>query len=457
MGIGVVLTLTPACLFAQTAEKSGKSETNWPSFRGVRASGVADGFATPTKWDAEKNENVLWKTPIPGLGHSSPVVWGDRVFVTTAISGKPKAELKVGLYGDITPVEDDTVQQWKVYCVNKKTGKIEWERTAREGVPKIKRHPKSTNANPTMTTDGKNVLAFFGSEGLYCYDMQGNLIWKKDLGLLDSGYYEVPDAQWGFASSPVLFEDKVIVQCDVQQNSFLGAFSLKDGSEIWRTKRGDVPTWGTPTIFPGDKENGAQIIVNGWKQIGGYDAATGKSLWKMRGGGDIPVPTPIIAGNLVYITNAHGRMAPLYAVKLFDASGDISLIGDATTSPNIAWAALRGGAYMQTPLVYGDYLYLCRDNGILFCYDAKTGKPIYQERLGTGRSGFTASGVAGDGKLYYSSEDGDIYVVRAGPKFEILATNPMGEICMATPALSEGVIFFRTQSHLIAIRDKAKK
>ena len=448
------LTMLAGFTFAQTAAQKDISQGNWPQFRGAYASGVADGFPTPTKWDVEKSVNVLWKTPIPGLGHSSPVLWGDKIFITTAISGKAKDPLKVGLYGDITPVEDDTSHQFKVYCLDKNTGKILWEKVAATGVPKIKRHPKSTNANPSVATDGKRIVAFFGSEGMYCYDLQGNLQWKKDLGVLDAGYYQVPDAQWGYASSPVIYDGSVIVQADVQQNAFLASFSLKDGKEQWRTKRDDVPTFGTPTIA---EVNGrATIIVNGWKHIGGYDAETGLELWKLRGGGDIPAPTPVVAGNLAYVTNAHGSMSPIYAIKL-DSAGDISLKGDDTENAGVAWSSRRDGSYMPTPLVYGDYLYICRDNGIAVCFEAKTGKKVYEERLGTGRSGFTASVIAGDGKIYFTSEDGDIYVVKSGPKFELLATNPMGEVCMATPALSAGTLYYRTQSHLIALRETPVK
>jgi outer membrane protein assembly factor BamB len=423
-------------------------ETNWPSFRGVAASGVAEGFATPTEWNVEDKKNLKWKTPIPGLGHSSPVIWGDRIFVTTAISGKPDAGLKVGLYGDIAPVQDDTPHQFEVYCVNKKSGKVEWKQTAITGVPKVKRHTKATHANSTMATDGKVVLAFFGSEGLYCYDLKGKPLWKKDFGVLDSGYFQAPSAQWGFASSPVIVGNKVIVQCDVQKDSFVAALDVRTGKEIWRTPRADVPTWSTPAVWT---EGGrSQIVVNGWKHIGGYDLETGKELWKLVGGGDIPVPTPVIGKGLIFITNAHGRFSPIYAIKP-TATGDITPAADATTSAGVAWSVRRGGAYMQTPLVYGDYLYVCRDNGVLSCYDAATGKAVYDERLGTGRTGFTASAVAADGKLYYTSEEGDIYVLKAGPQFEVVGVNPMGEICMATPAISQGVLYFRTQGHLVAV------
>jgi outer membrane protein assembly factor BamB len=195
------------------------------------------------------------------------------------------------------------------------------------------------------------------------------------------------------------------------------------------------------------------MVVNGWQHIGGYDLATGKELWKMTGGGDIPVPTPVVGHGLIFIANAHGRQAPLYAVRL-NATGDISLKASETSNNHIAWSELRNGAYMQTPLIYGDYIYSCRDNGVLNCYEAKTGKPIYQERLGTGRTGFSASPVAANGKLYFTSEEGEVYVVQAGPTFKVLATNPMDEICMATPAISEGVLYFRTQGHVVAIAEK---
>lgn len=439
-------------LLAPAAGAAARPSANWPSFRGPNASGIAEGYATPARWNVEERQNVRWKTPIPGLGHSSPIVWGNRVFVTSAISGRGKPELKVGLYGDIAPVTDDTVHRWKVYCLDKETGRVVWERTAHSGVPKIRRHTKATHANSTMATDGKNVIAFFGSEGLYCYDFNGALRWRKDLGLLDSGFFMVPSAQWGFASSPIIYQDRVLVQCDVQKGSFIAAFRLKDGREIWRTPRADVPTWSTPTIHHDGRR--AQLIVNGYKHIGGYDLRTGKELWRLRGGGDIPVPTPVAAHGLIFITNAHGRMAPIYAIRT-SAAGDISLSGSESANSHVAWSRPRDGAYMQTPLVYGDHLYVCRDNGVLSCYEAKTGNRLYEERLGTGRTGFTASPVAAGGKLYFTSEDGDVYVVQAGPRFKLIAVNPMGEVCMATPAISAGTLLFRTQGHVVAIAERA--
>ncbi len=426
---------------------------DWPSFRGADAKGISDGYATATMWSIQPAKNIKWSVPIAGMAHSCPIVWQNRVFVLTAESAKSKQDLRVGLYGDIASVNENVEFNWKVICLDKNSGKVLWEQTAYKGIPKVKRHQKASHANITPATDGKRVVAFFGSEGLYCYDMDGKLQWSKDLGVLDSGYYRVPEAQWGFASSPILFEDKVIVQCDTQKNSFIAMFDAANGNEIWRTARKDVPTWSTPTVYRDAKRT--QVIANGYKQIAGYDVASGKELWTLAGGGDIPVPTPVVSDGLIYITSAHGGPSPIFAIRT-DASGDITLKGNDTSSDAIAWSMKRGGNYMQTPLVVGGYLYCCLDNGALSCFEAKTGKRLYRETLGSGHDGFTASGVAADGKLYFTSEEGEVHVVKAGPEFKLLATNKMEEPCMATPAISEGVLFFRTRTHLVAVTESGK-
>ena len=423
----------------------------WSHWRGPAQTGVAPGDA-PTTWSDATN--VAWKVEIPGRGHSSPVVWGNQVCTASAVSGQPDPQLKVGLYGDITSVVDTTEHRWLVICYDKQSGKQLWQQTAHTGVPKVKRHTKSTHASSTLATDGRYVLAFFGSEGLFAYDMNGKPIWKKDFGLLDSGFFMVPDAQWGFGSSPVIHGDQVIIQVDVQKGSFVAALDIKTGNEIWRTPRSDVPTWSTPAVLVAGGRS--QVIVNGWTHIGGYDLATGKELWRMTGGGDIPVPTPITAHGLIFITNAHGPGAPVYAVRP-GARGDVSLPQGQTSSEHVAWSQSKEGAYMQTPLVYGDQLYVCRDNGVLSVYQAKTGTRLYQERLADGKTGFTASPVAADGKVYFTSEEGDVYVVKAGPQFELLGQNPLGEVILATPAVSEGSLYFRTRGHLVAVGGKSKR
>lgn len=440
-----------ACLWCGVAsvglQGADPTDSNWPSFRGPGARGVAEGYATPTEWNVESSENIRWQSPIPGLAHSSPVVWGDRLFVTTAVSEDPNPYLRVGLYGESPDHPEKIDHHYRVFCLDKNSGKVLWERTAYTGIPKVKRHIKSTHANSSPATDGKHVVAFFGSEGLYCYDVEGALLWSKDLGLLDSGAPDWPEVQWGFASSPIIVDGRVITQCDVNNQSFLAAFEASTGKELWRTLRDEGATWGTPAFHANGSRK--QIIVNGYKHIGGYDFDTGKELWKLRGGGDVPVPTPVVAGDLVYITNAHGRLAPIYAIRA-SATGDISLAEGQTRNEYIPWARLRAGNYMQTPLVYGGYLYCCRDSGIFAVYDAEDGTKAYKKRLASG-VGFTASPVAADGKIYHASEEGDVFVLKAGPEFELLAKNSLGEICMATPAISEGTLYFRTQHHLIAI------
>ena len=440
------LLLAAACVSPGMAEPSARPGVHWPQFRGPRAGGVQDGFATATRWDVEKGEDIRWKRVIPGLAHSSPIVWGDRLFVTSAVSDDPEPYLRVGLYGESPKHEENVAHDFRLYCLDKRTGDVLWERTAHRGVPKAQRHIKATQANSTPVTDGRHVVAFFGSEGLYCYDLDGRLVWKKDLGRFDSGPFNAADLQWGFASSPVIHERYLLVQCDARNQAFLAAFDVQTGEELWRTVRDDVPTWSTPTIVTGPT---TQVAVNGYRHIGGYALDTGKELWKLRGGGDVPVPTPVAAHDLIFITNAHGGDSPVYAIRP-QAEGDITPGDAASGSPFLAWSHPKIGNYMQTPLVYGDELYCCRDSGILACYDARTGSKVYKQRLAAG-VGFTASPVGADGKVYFTSETGDVYVIQAGREFRLLATNPLHEICMATPAVSEGVLFFRTRGHVVAI------
>jgi outer membrane protein assembly factor BamB len=439
----LALALTCAGALAVAAPRPG---VDWPSFRGIAASGVSDGRAAAAAWNVPSGERVRWKTAVPGLGHSSPIVWGDLVCTLTARGGDET--LKVGLYGNITPVEDATERSWRVLCLEKTSGRVRWERELHRGVPAVKRHTKATHANTTLATDGEHIVAFLGSEGLHALDMRGNVLWSTSFGVLDSGFFQVPAAQWGFASSPVIHDGRVFVQADVQKGSFVAALDVKTGAEIWRTPRADVPTWSTPLVYTGPGP--AQVVVNGWKHIGGYDVKTGKEIWRLTGGGDIPVPTPVAGHGLIFITNAHGGMAPIYAIRP-TATGDISLKEGETSNAHIAWSQPREGAYMQTPLVYGDLLYVCRDNGVLSVFDAKTGERTYQHRLAGGQTGFTASAVAAGGKVYYTSEEGTVYVIEAGPRFTLLGENPLGEVAMATPAISEGVLFFRTRGHMVAI------
>jgi outer membrane protein assembly factor BamB len=417
---------------------------NWPSFRGPAASGVSDHQNLPLSWDAAHGTHIRWTAAIPGLSHSSPIVWGDQVFVTTAVSsGRPDASFKRGLYGEGDASDDVSPQQWKLYCFDRKAGKILWDRTAYEGPPKEKRHVKSTYANSTPATDGKVVIAFFGSQGLYAYDLSGKPLWKRDLGKLNVGAYDLPEYEWGTASSPIVYGGKVIVQCDQQKGSFLEAFDRDTGRTLWKAERDELPSWGTPAVYEG--AGGAQLVANGSNFVRGYDPATGKELWRLGGSSKITAPTPVFADGLIVVASGRRPEAPIFAIRA-GAAGDIT-----GNSHWVAWQKQQRGPYMPTPIIYGGYLYVLGNAGVFDCYNLATGAEIYRERIPHQGSGFSGSPVASDGRIYLPSEDGDIFVVKAGEHFELLQKNEMGEPLMATPAISGEVLLVRTQHHLWAI------
>jgi outer membrane protein assembly factor BamB len=380
------------------------------------------------------------------------VVWGNKVFVTTAITSATKDETRFGLYGDVAPVKNDPKHTWKVYALDRATGKILWERVASEGVPKVKRHPKSTHADSTPATNGKYLVVLLGSEGLYAYDLNGKLLWKQDIGVLDSGWFYDADYQWEHGSSPIIFRDLVIIQADVQKDSFIAAYNLKTGKLVWKTPREEISSWGTPTIYEGKTR--AELITNGSKAIRGYDPATGKELWRLTPNSEVTTPTPFVAHDLIFVTSGYAPIQPIYAIRP-GANGDISLKDGKESNEFIAWSKKRGGPYMPTPIAYGDLLYTCSNQGVLTAYNVDTGERIYQERLAGKGGAFTASPVASDGKIYLSSEDGDVFVVKAGAKHELLATNAVGEVMMATPAISNGLVIVRGINHLFAFGDAA--
>jgi outer membrane protein assembly factor BamB len=421
---------------------------NWPSFRGPQASGVADGQELPERWNGGSGENVLWKVRIPGLAHSSPVVWGDRLYVTTAISSLGEATFKHGLFGEGDASPDASVHQWKVYCLNARTGKIIWERTAYEGVPREKRHVKSTYANSTPATDGRHVVVFFGSQGLYCFNANGKLLWKKDVGVLDVGAYDAPEYEWGTASSPIIYKNTVIIQCDTQKEDFLLSVNIDTGATVWKADRDETPSWGTPTVYTGPRR--AELVANASRLIRGYDPDTGKELWRLGGSSQITAPTPVFFEDLIVVASGRRPEAPIFVVRA-GASGDITLAKGASSGEQVAWSRQQRGPYMPTPLIYGGLLYVLGNAGIFDCYELRAGTEVYRQRLAHQGGGFSASPVAADGRIYMPSEDGDIFVVKAGKDFGLLATNPMGERLMATPALSGGKMFVRGEHTLFAI------
>ncbi|CAN5597624.1 hypothetical protein BH10PLA2_BH10PLA2_21000 [soil metagenome] len=442
-------TITAAPATANVAKTTGPA-LNWPSFRGPDGTGVADGQNPPVVWNGSKGESVRWKTPIPGLGHSCPVIWGNRIFLTTAISsGQADPKIRVGNYGDVGSVNDTSKHTWQVLCLDRDSGKVLWTKTSFEGVPKIKRHLKGSQANCTIATDGKHVIACFGSEGLYCYDFEGKLLWKRDLSTLDSSFALDVEYEWGFGNSPILYDGRCILQCDLSRDSFIAAFSLADGAKLWSTPRDEIPSWSSPVVWRNSKRT--EIVTNAAQYARGYDPESGAELWRLAKKSEVTIPTPVLGKELVYISSGNRPIQPIIAVRP-GAVGDISLTGKEETNKSIAWSRLRGGPYMPTPILYGDYLYTCSNSGVVTCYKADTGKEVYRERIGG--ASYTASPVAADGRLYFISEQGEVRVVKAGPKFELLSVNEMGDNCLASPAISNGMLFVRTQHYLWALGAK---
>jgi outer membrane protein assembly factor BamB len=444
---------------------SADAGQNWPQFRGPLAAGVGRGNP-PVHWDVQSGKHILWTVKIPGLGHSSPVVWGRQVIITTAVNSSRKdPEVPTGwLGGTGQSAADEGDWSWQVRCYDRSNGQLRWMREVARGQPMVQRHLKATHANCTPATDGKRIVAFFGSEGLYCLNMAGELLWSEDFGKLHSGPYDAPKMEWGFASSPVLYNGRVILQCDCLNQAFLAILRLNDGQELLRVPRSDVATWSTPLVINTDQ--GPQIVCNGFREMAGYDLASGRRRWWLSGGGDVPVPTPLFADGLIVLTNGH-RRNPIYAIAP-TARGELK----ATSLPpagfeqeppsdeeisrrreqGVVWCAPRGGSYIPTPIIVGDYIYCCDDEGRLTVRSMRDGKILYQHRVGDGTN-FSASAVAVDNRIYFCDESGSVYVIATGSTFQLLAKNEMHEVVMATPALTGDRMMIRTASRLVCIGD----
>ncbi len=441
---------TPPALPAATS-----AEGSWPSFRGPVASGVADGQHLPDTWDGPSGEHILWRTPVPGLGHSSPVVWGDTIFVTTAVSSRGGATFRPGLYGDGDASDDRSSHQWKLLAIDTRTGTLKWDRVAVEGEPLDKRHIKSTYASATPATNGQVVVATFGSMGAHAFDLAGNLVWRVDYGRINLGAYDLPSWEWGAASSPIIWNNLVILQVDTHADSFLLALNAATGETVWKTDREEIPSWGTPTVA--DTPAGPVLVTNASNFIRGYDPRTGKELWRIGRSSKITAPTPIFADGVWVVASGRAPERPIFVVRP-DAAGDLTLSSDETSNSGVAWSRTARGPYMPTPLVYRGLLYVLANNGVFDAYDLASGKEIYRQRLPDVGSGFSASPVAADGRIYLTSEDGEVLVVAAGPEFSHIATNSMGDLLMATPALSQGVLYLRGATTLFAVaRTKTHK
>lgn len=450
-----VLIAAVAMLFATAAHTHAENLPsreitklgNWPQFRGAYASGVADGQHLPDEWDAKSGKNIRWKVKVPGLAHASPIVWGDKLFVTSAISSLADAKIKPGLYGDGDASEDHTDHKFMVYCIDKKTGKTIWERLAYEGVPRSKRHIKATYNNCSPVTDGKHVIAHFGAEGMYAYDMDGKLLWKKDLGDLNVGAYDLPEYEWGPASSPIIYDGLVIVQCDTSEADFVLACDVDTGKTIWKTERNEFPSWGTPTVYPGKR---AELILNASNFIMGYDPKTGKELWRLGDSSNITAPTPVFDGDLIAVCSGRRPTSPIFVIRA-GASGDITLPKGKDSAGAVVWHLTKRGPYMPTPVIYKNRLYVLQNQGFLSSYVLDTGEKKLRVRVPHGGAGFSASPVAADDRIYLAGEDGVVFVVKAADEFDLISQNDMGEVLMATPALSEGTMYIRGEYHLFAV------
>jgi len=421
----------------------------WPQFRGPRASGIGDGQGAPAAWNVATGEGVRFKTPIPGIGLSSPIVWGDRIFVTTAVSGKGDASFRAGLYGEAISVDDHSEHSFRLYALDAVTGRVAWEREVHRGAPQVERHLKSSLANATPATDGERVVVLFGAVGkLAAYDFDGKPLWQRDIGILDCNDPQSGSAEWGHASSPILYGDLVIVQGDRRKDSFLAAYRLATGEEVWRVAREEPSTWSTPNILPAP--SGDELIANG-PTIRAYDPRTGRPLWSLGPSSEVVVGTPVVGDGLVFVTAGYPPVRPVFAIRS-GQRGDLSLPRGESSSKAIAWSHARGGTYIPSPILYRGILYTCNNNGILTAYRAETGEQLSMIRLSaTTTAAFAASPIAADGRLYIASETGDVYVLRAGPEPELLAVQPMGEPVMSTPAISGGLLVVRTLNHVFGL------
>ena len=379
----------------------------------------------PTSWDVPAKRNVRWRTSIPGLSHASPIVWDNRIYVVSARPVEGDSALDLRAEG-VVFAKDVTRHAWTLYALDRASGRILWERRAHEGTPVHARHVKGTYANATPATNGRYIVAVFGHEGLFCFDMDGRLRWRRELPVAK------PDGSLDPASSPIIFERFAIVQVDVTPEGFVAAYDLETGREAWRTTRREGMTWSTPTVL--ERNGRAELVVNSPRWIRGYDARNGQELWQLDNRTDGPwdrVASPFAAGELVIVAGGGGTR-PIFALRP-NGRGDV------------AWKTERGSPYLPTPLAYQGLLYSVADNGVLSVYDLSDGSQIYQRRVTTGAT-FSASPVAAGGRVYLTSVEGDVFVIRAGRSYQLDATNRVGEVCMATPALTDRLVVLRTAS-----------
>lgn len=427
------------------------ADAQWPRFRGPTAGGVAeDDPRLPETWS--QSENVAWVADVPGWGWACPVVWGDRVFLSTVVADDATAvnRPEPGLYlGEGVRDPEPGLHRWVVFCYDLNSGRELWSREAHVGEPTVPRHPKSTYAAETPTTDGRRLYVLFGDLGLYCYDLEGTPLWSRSIPPRKTM------TDYGAAASPVVHGDQVFVLYDNQEESFLASYDAATGETRWRIERDEKTTWATPYIW--ENEQRTEIVVCGKNRNRSYDL-NGDLLWEFDGRmSNLVIPSPFAADGLLYIASGYVGDAsrPVYAVAPGGA-GDISLDEEETANQFIAWSRPKAGPYNPSPIVYGDYYYTLYDRGFLTCHDARTGAEVYGKQRFPDGASFTASPWAYNGKIFCLSEEGTTYVVAAGPEFELLAENPLDELTISSPGVSGGRLLIRTASKLYCLTQPAE-
>jgi outer membrane protein assembly factor BamB len=425
------------------------SDPNWPQFRGPGARGVSDNDALPVYWSA--TENVAWKTDLPGRGWSSPVVWGDRVFLTSVINQGESEEPKKGLYfGGDRPTPPDSMHQWIVFCLDLNSGRVLWQKQVHEGKPTSSIHLKNSFASETPITDGEHVYVYFGNIGVFCFDFDGEQIWEKRLKP-----HKTRNG-WGTAASPALHEDRLYLVNDNDEDSYLLALDKKTGEEVWRVRRDEKSNWATPYIWTNDQRT--EIITPGTGKVRSYDLS-GQLLWNFEGMSSITIATPYEYDGLLYISSGYvgdRNNRPIYAIRP-GAHDDISLKEDETANDWIVWCQKMAAPYNPSTLIHDDRLYVLYDFGFIACFDSSNGSPIFErQRIPDGRA-FTSSPWAYGGKVFCLNEDGVTFVMTSGDELELLHQNALAEddMAMATPAIAGDRLLIRTSARLYCIQNGA--
>jgi len=433
-------------LFCLSGMSSAETQEHWPQFRGPGSRGIASGTNLPVRWSA--TENIAWQTGVPGRGWSSPIAWGDRVFLTTAVnSGELEAPEKGLYFGGNRPEPREVQLDYQVLCLDLASGKRLWERSVHRGPSNSPIHLKNSFASETPVTDGKRVYACFGNRGLYCLDVDGNPVWSRPMDPRPTRN------GWGPAASPVLHGERLYLVNDNEQESILIALDKNTGEQVWRVGRDEKSNWATPFIW--ENERRTEIVTPGTGKTRSY-ALDGKLLWEFGGMSSHTIPTPLAAHGLLFVTSGYINtpVRPLFAVRP-GATGDITLPEDQAANRYIAWCQRKAGPYNPSPIVYGDSLYVLYDRGMIACYDARTGKAVYGlRRIGPGARAFTSSPWAYDGKIFCLNEDGVTFVLRAGTEFEVFHRNELADddMCMATPAIIGDRLLIRTSRRVYCVR-----